>query len=642
MPTAPTTGETPPFRRREAWILAGVWILSALYLLHFVDRGWIPGDDGMLGHTAERALGGELPNVDYRVVYTGGLAMWHSLAFRLLGVDLISIRWFLYGATLLFVPVLFRIARRAVSPLAAAAVTLGALVWGVPNYFSAMPSWYNLYLAAGGLLALMRHVEDGRRRWLALAGICAGASILVKSIGLLFVASGLLFLVYREQEQDAAADGPVDGSGARLFRLFETVGLLAFGLFLAVFVLGQRPGWMELVLHVVPGLALAAFLIQRVWRRPSGPGAARFRHLAASGAVFVAGALLPLGAFAAPYLRRGVLDELLASGFLFQSDRLEFGVWALPGPATFICALPVAFLFAWPFLRRRGHDARSDDAGWWARRGGPALAALAAALLLAFSYHPIVYQTVWFSLRPLVPIVVLSGVVLLTDRGASCRRLDATGRQQLFLVLAALAPASIIQFPYARALYFCYVSAYVVVGWLFVARAQRGAPRRLHAVVAIFYVFFGLAWVNLGWVETMEYGFRPVDHGVHPKVERADELRVTRGSANLWNDVVALVQEHSDEGDYILATPDNAVVYFLADRRNPTPTVLDFLDEDFGTGARRQRLLHLLEEKEIDVVVLRRIRVFTPLDEELFAAVEERYPHMQPVGQFSVHWRDSE
>ena len=35
------------------------------------------------------------------------------------------------------------------------ATTVLAVFWSVPNYPAAMPSWYNLYLATGGTLALM-------------------------------------------------------------------------------------------------------------------------------------------------------------------------------------------------------------------------------------------------------------------------------------------------------------------------------------------------------------------------------------------------------------------------------------------------------------------------------------------------------
>lgn len=645
MLAASSTNRTPPFRRREAWILAGVWILSALYLLFFVNRGWIPGDEGLLGQSAERCLRGELPHVDYRDLYTGGLSLWHALAFRLLGIQVIATRLFLFGAALVFVPALFRVARRVASPLCAGLVTLLALAWSLPNYFSGMPSWYNLFFAVGGLLALTRHVETGRRRWLALAGLLAGLSFLVKSIGLLFVASVLLFLVYREQEEDAGSPFPPgEGKGAVLaFRLFATAGLSFFALFLAGFVLGQRPGPMEFVLLVLPGAALAVFLIHRTWARPSGPAALRFRRLLASGAIFFGGLLGPVVLFLVPYAERGELGELLRSGFLFQSSRLEHGVWALPGPATLICALPLALLFAWPAWRaRRGGGVPAGGPASPFARPALLLVALAAVVVLAFSFHPFVYQTVWFSVRPLVPILVLAGLAALSSRASRSTDLEERGsvrRQHLFLVLAAVALASIVQFPYARALYFCYIAPLVALGWLFLARFQHGAPRRLHVVAGVFYGLFAVLWLNLGWVETMDYRFRPMDHAVHPDLERAHELRVSPGSARLYEDIVSLVHQHAGEGEPIYAGPDVPEIYFLSARPNPTPTILDFLDEDFGTDARRQRLLRLLEEKDVDVVVLRRIRIFTPLDQEFIAAVEERYPHVQPVGHFSVHWR---
>ena len=39
-------------------------VVTAAYLLPFVDRGWIAHDDGMLGQMAERVLAGEIPHRD--------------------------------------------------------------------------------------------------------------------------------------------------------------------------------------------------------------------------------------------------------------------------------------------------------------------------------------------------------------------------------------------------------------------------------------------------------------------------------------------------------------------------------------------------------------------------------------------------
>lgn len=625
-----------PLTRRELAALATVWVGSALYLWPFVARGWIANDEGMLGHAAERVLRGELPHVDFRELYTGGLSFWHALAFRMLGVDVLSTRWFLYGASLVFVLVVFRLARRTASPLGAAGLTALALVWSVPNYFSAMPSWYVLFLGTAAILAFAKHVETGRRCWLVSAGIVLGLAFLVKSTGLLLLAAALLFLVFREQELDREQELHAPAfrrAGAWPYRLFVSAGLGSFVVVLVSF-FQQRPGPMEIILHVLPATALSATLVGRVWLRPSGPASARFGRLLGSGFVFLLGWSLPVLAFLTPYALRGELGSLLQGEVLFQPERLKFGVWSLPGPATLVCALPLAVLFAWPFLGARRRGLLRDVA---VPRTAIAFVALVATVVLALSYNHHVYQTVWFALRPLVPILVLSGVAwLLVERSA-----ETEARQRVFLLLAMTALAAISQFPYARAVYFCYVAPLVALSWSFLAGHLFREPsaRALHKVLATFFGFFALLWLNLGWIETMDFRFQPADLSQKLTLERAHGLAVPPGSARLFGDLLDVIDEHSRPGDYIFASPDAPEIYFLSNRRNPTGVILDYLDADFGSASRSRRLLDLLDEYDVEVVVLRRVNRFSPLSPDLAQRIEGRYPKQRAVGQFTVHWR---
>src|SRR5687767_13953379 len=175
-----------------------VLLASAAYGSFFFDRGWIPHDDGTVALGAERLLSGEMPHRDYDEAYTGGLTVLHAIAFRIFGTNLVSLRLVLFLFFLAFVAALYGIARRLVNPAAAVLVTLLGVVWSLPNYFASLPSWYNLFFATFGVLALTRHLETGRPRWLFLAGLFAGASILFKIVGLYFIAAALLFLAFRE------------------------------------------------------------------------------------------------------------------------------------------------------------------------------------------------------------------------------------------------------------------------------------------------------------------------------------------------------------------------------------------------------------------------------------------------------------
>ena len=76
-------------RQAALWLLL-VWAASAVYIYPFVDRGWVPHDEGLIGQSAERVLSGQLPHRDFDETYTGGLSYLHAVAFKLAGVRLIS------------------------------------------------------------------------------------------------------------------------------------------------------------------------------------------------------------------------------------------------------------------------------------------------------------------------------------------------------------------------------------------------------------------------------------------------------------------------------------------------------------------------------------------------------------------------
>ena len=113
-------------------LLLGVAIL---YATLFIDRGWIPHDDGMLGQTALRVILGELPHRDFGDVYTGGLAYWNALSFVLFGINLVAPRILLLLSFVGFLSASYAVARRFAAPRGAAdppptAVPLRVLVQG--------------------------------------------------------------------------------------------------------------------------------------------------------------------------------------------------------------------------------------------------------------------------------------------------------------------------------------------------------------------------------------------------------------------------------------------------------------------------------------------------------------------------------
>jgi 4-amino-4-deoxy-L-arabinose transferase-like glycosyltransferase len=191
--------ETMLTTNRREWLLGFgvVLVISIGYMWMFIDRGWIPHDEGTLAQSAERVLAGEVAHRDFVHGYTGGLNYIHAVAFKIFGVSLLAMRYALMSAFVAWVVVFYYAATRLTSVAGAVVVTLAAVFWSVPNYPAPMPSWYNLFLATAGLGALLEYITTGRRRWVLLAGLAGGLSVLMKLHGLLFIAAGLLFIIQR-------------------------------------------------------------------------------------------------------------------------------------------------------------------------------------------------------------------------------------------------------------------------------------------------------------------------------------------------------------------------------------------------------------------------------------------------------------
>jgi hypothetical protein len=595
-------------------------MLAAAYLSLFAYRGWIPHDEGLLAHSAERVLQGQLPHRDFDEVYSGGLSWLHALAFALLGERLTSMRIVLFAFALAYVPVLFFIAARFASPLTAGMVVILCLVWSLPNYFAGLPSWYVLFFSTFGLHALLRHLDTGRRRWLFLAGVWGGLAVLVKSAGVFYAAGALLALVHAEQA------GSAGGPRSLAFALAKSIGLGVLVAALWALVRGHG-GAAEIVHFVVPAGAVCAFLSWSEWRHGGGPLARRCVELGRLLAPFVAGFAVPIALFLLAYRSVDALQALWQGVFFLPQRRLSGAFHALPPLWTAVAALPYAALLA-----SRGHW--SKRAEMWTFR---ALAAL-SALLLASAGQPSVYRAVWYSVRPLVPLAVVIGCVFLASRSAS-EGVTRKRRLEVFLLLSATALLSLLQYPFSREIYFCYTAPPLVLAIASLVCSHAGAPRGAHLCVAWFYLGFGIAYLNTGNILSMgSLPGSPPERSVLD-LERGG-LHVRRSEARLYTRVVREVRAHSKPDSSIYAAPDCPEVYFLAQRQNPTRTMYDLFDRDFGSAGRTGRILDALEANRVDVIVANWRPEFSPrIDPDLWRELKRRYPNEARMAPFVVRWR---
>lgn len=589
--------------------------------------GFIPADEGLLGQTAERVLHGELPHVDFDDPYTGGLAMAHAAVFRVFGGRSAHLRGLLLAASLLFVATFFLLLRRATGPWAAAGLTVLAIAWSLACYFAALPSWYNLFCAVFALLALQSWHDDGRRRWLAAAGLCAGLSMLVKVVGLFLLAGTLLTVVHTHLRRRTVATG--DAGAAAAFPMPLAVGGLALGALGGILlVLRTAPNATHLAYYALP-IALLAAIVWREERRPkNADGRSRWRELWPDIVALAAGYALPVALFVIPYLRvEGGLRALWLGVFVTPASRVELAAYPLPPLPGFLPGLLVVALIAvaWRF------------GGW----RGLGLTLLLGLPLAALGSRPEIYLSVWRGVRALAPLVVIvAGWRLLRHR--------LPDGERLFACLAALAFFNLVQFPLSRGIYFCFVAPLIVLGlsqWTASERSlaeTAGAssswtPRRGPALAAAGLCLFLFAVLWLHRVSLPSFAVRWVPRGeLEMLLPERVGLRVPLGFARGYGALAEFIERQIPPGMPILALPDAPHVYFFSERRNPTPFLYDALSARQPSPAQRRAWL----EQAGLVVINHRPEASPKLDPATLETIYRRFPRKAAVESLEVRYRD--
>lgn len=599
-------------------ILLLVLSVSLVYVFRNIDRGWVPHDEGTLAQPAVRILQGDLPHRDFDDMYTGGLSFFHALSFKVVGTDLLTLRLALFLAFALWVPAVFLIGYRLSDAPRAAVVTLLAVAWSVPNYPAAMPSWYSLFLTTWGVLALIRFEETASLRWLFVAGLLGGLSILVKIVGLYFVAAVLLYLIHRIQ---AIRSGEIEhGQGsAGTYTWVVTVGLLLF--VLSVFALVAQHVTPEAVFYFfIPPACVAVFLAWTEWAAPSTNHRRDLTRLLRTGGTLLAGVVLPVALFLVPYAVYGGLGSLYRGVLVLPRERF-FLAWRNPEALrTAVAALPVAGLMVAAVLLKRG-----------AARATAAVAALVGTLLVLAGDRTPVYRDVWLGMRPLVPLVLVGGLVALGPGGGGEKR----HRRITFLLIAVTAMQSLIQFPMSAPIYFFYVAPLLALAALGVLRISM-ADWSIPLVLAVFYIAFTVRWFHTGYVYQMgDY------YAAHPPTE---PLQLPRGGIRVVApervevERMAAYVDAFARSDYILALPDAPEVYFLTGKRNPTRALFDFFDR---SPERVPRILRALETDSVNLVVVNEgPAVFSKPPRGLLDTLATLYPRVARDGRFLIRWRD--
>lgn len=607
---------------RRGWSFAAVslalvvaWALARpeLYV------SWTPGDEGALAQGAERVLNGELPHRDFVDLWSGWLDALNALAFRIAGPRLTVLRDTLLLAWLAALAAAFAVARRFAGPWGAGFVTVAIAAWTVPWSPHPLPSWYTTFLALGAAAAVARYLDARRPLWMVLAGAALGAACAVKITGLYYVAAAALLCVWLVQDDpdvavDARRPGPLDP-----YAWLVTLGLAGFALLVVKVV---RPVLSSNAAYhfLFPTALLAGALAWREWTRPAPPAAVRFARLARVSVPLLAGFGAAIAAWIAPYVMTGSLDALTTGVFVTPQLRYTLVTYPLPGMRSALPALvPFALLLAaGPYVRQP--LSRADRVALWGL--------CAAVGLLSYDGSPIVL-VVWYGLRLLAPVTAVLAVWWLAARPAEA---NPARRALAFFLVSAGVVGSLVQVPFALYTYFLYFAPFLGLALLGLGATQPRMPRELLFALGVMLAVFGVRRPD-------SLDRRDTPPGDTPALLATPRggIFVPRSDSTRYAPLLDAIGRHG-AGRGLYVWHDAPEVYFLAGKRNPTPTMFEAFDRP--AWAEADTLRHALEAHDVGVVVLKDAEgAVRPLPPEFRAWIDSAYPGRERVPGFDVRWR---
>ena len=627
---AASEGEGAVLTAAQGWlvrltVLAVVLAVAGIYAGFHIGRGWAPSDDGTLSQSALRVMQGQLPHRDFAEIYTGGLSFIHALAFRAFGVNLMSLRICVFLFFLAWLPAVYYIALRFTSAIAAGAITLLAVAWSYPNYPAAMPSWYNLFFATFGAAALLRYLEARTRRWLFVAGVCGGVSILIKVIGAYYIAGVLLSLAFLEQSESSRESSEKsseksaedeDSQNSWPYRVFSVSALLLF-LAALVHVLHSRLGMAELYQFVLPSAVLVGLIL--LGERSVRAGTRqRFKTIFRVVIPFLGGCISPVIVFLVPYARSAAISQFF-SGVTASAIKhsIELGLLRPASVEKSIFALALVVLVAAATYMRH----------FQGKIVGAAVGLGLTVMLVKAATSSKIVLGVWYSAATLTPLVVLLGaaVVLTAGKRSGPTKLQ---QQRIMVLISLAAVCTLVQYPWAASIYLCYsLPLTLLAAVAIVATAQKQPGTYVLAAVMGFYLLFGAVMLVPDYVYELTH-----------KVGRMDELHLERAGGlriNYAADFAGLIhflQQHSPNG-LMYAGNDCPELYFLSGLKNVT--------RDDG-DAPAEEVLKALQSDDLKVVVINEGPLFplARMNPEVRAEVMRNFPHNSQFGIFHVFWRE--
>jgi hypothetical protein len=476
-----------------------------------------------------------------------------------------------------------------------------------------------MFLATTATWAVLRYLDDPtRRRWLVIAGCCAGASVLVKIVGIYVIGGIGLFLYWRRLDASRHQTGTPPAPVMRSWFGPATALVAAASVSAGVVGLVHRTMTSGAVLHFVfPGVAVGIIVALAGMRARD----VRWTELLLDLAAFAAGIAVPVCLFLIPFVAGHAAGALVTGVFVAPLRRLVSATLPPPDFVEAARALPIV-------------------AGVWAatrlgeslRRYAILVAIPLGGVVLLLSFHGSLYVDVVDAARALIPIT--AGVALALAIPTRDTPVSASRQRAVLLVFVAVF-FSLIQFPFAAVVYFCYVVPLAFLAIVAItADLNRRIPPGVGGPLLVFALCFAVWRMNTREYVTLGVaGPAPKPTAVLPLPRGG--LRVSSEDSAIYTELVATVRAHATN-DYMYCTPDCPEAYFLAGLKNPTPTTFEFLDDSAGE---RDRTLRAIRDHRVGVVALNGQFRFSAPDSVLEEELGRQFPDSACAGYFTVLWR---
>jgi hypothetical protein len=602
-------GAAGPVRAPERVIAALLLILAALYLIPFVDRGWVPVDEGMIGQAAERVLTGALPHVDYEEPYPGALSYFYASVFKIAGIDLVHLRWTVFAGALVSLTLVYLILRRYLHPVSAALATWVAAVWSFPNYFSSLPSWWILLCALGCIWGVIRYVESERLLFVVVAGLSAGIAVSIKQTGVYLLPPLVMSLMIGSVDVESARPAAPKWES-------PTRAALAIAAFVFVLVILWRGlGLAEIVYLVVP-IAASCISFSLFHRLTPTPGGMNWR----AAILAAASAAIPVAILLLPHITTGHVRTFVNGVIVLPQKRLQFNALPMRPVTQMVAAVAGVMWVFWSPRSLTRPELRILGLARW----------VAAVALALFSLRSnVAYIIIWEAVRGMAALLPIIALWLLTSNPG---RQDKE-RRVLFATSAILAWASLSQFPFAAPIYFCYVAPLALIAGVAVVASGQSGRRLSDGPACTVALLFALLCLNRGYVWHVG-SFHQVQHLNTPLALPRASLYVSDQEATVYGRVVPLVQQHLGVRG-LVAGPDTPEIYFLTGQFSPSGRLFEFFSQDSVSDARA-----LEAWTRADVIVMYHGQRFSPpLSTTLTSKLREEFPKGESVAPFEVRWR---